>query len=117
MNPRFLLLALALAGLSPASAAPGPDVLRLHAGQTTTANGAQITLLRFSDSRCPPRAYCILAGNVTAKVFVRKGPSARLYTLFLPGQAVNTPGGKLNLTAATRAERGQPRPVLTFTLD
>ncbi|EYB69426.1 hypothetical protein DEIPH_ctg008orf0164 [Deinococcus phoenicis] len=116
MKPRLLLL-LALTGLPTASAAPKPHTLTLQAGQTASLNGAQLTLLRFTDSRCPPRALCVMAGNVTAKVFVRRGQSSRLYTVVLPGQAVGTLAGKLKLTAATRAKARRQKQVLTFTLD
>ncbi|MDV6375935.1 hypothetical protein [Deinococcus arenicola] len=96
----FFAAALALPAASAAS-------VTLEAGQTITvqtitAGGAKITLLRFSDSRCPERAICVMAGNVKASLFVVRGKSARLYTVYLPGVPVQTLAGKVELKAATR---------------
>ena len=105
------MISLTLLGtLSAASATP----LTLTAGQTVQTGGARITLLRVTDGRCPPRALCIMAGNLTASVMVTKGSVTRTLKLWLPGQAVNTPAGTLKLTAATRL--GQGRQKLTFDL-
>lgn len=94
---RMLFFAAALA-LPAASAAS----VTLEAGQTITAGGAKITLLRFTDSRCPERAICVMAGNVKASLFVVREKSARLYTVYLPGVPVQTLAGKVELKAATR---------------
>ena len=100
-----------LAALSLASAAP----LTVRLGQTVRVGGAKVTVLRVTDGRCPPRAYCLLAGQVTASVMVTKGSATRTLKLTLPGRAVNTPAGTLRLTGASRL--GQFRtPRLTLDL-
>ncbi|CAM4386962.1 hypothetical protein [Deinococcus marmoris] len=95
-----LLLTLMLSALPVASAAS----MTLRAGQTATLNGAKITLLRFTDSRCPEKAICVMAGNVKASLFVVRGKSARLHTVYLPGVPVQTAAGEVSLKAATRRE-------------
>lgn len=107
---KMLLFAAALA-LPAASAAS----VTLGAGQTTTVDGAKITLLRFTDSRCPEKAICVMAGNVKASVFMVRGKSARLYTVYLPGVPVQTLTGDVSLKAATRRESGGAQ-KLTFVL-
>ncbi len=99
---KTLLLTLTLTLLPAARAVP----LTLRAGQTASLNGTNITLLRFNDSRCPLKAICVMAGNVRASVFVVKGKSARLYTVYLPGVPVVTAAGEVRLRAATRSENG-----------
>lgn len=106
---RPLLLTLTLAALPAASATS----LTLGAGQSATLNGAKVTLLRFTDSRCPLKAICVMAGHVKASVFVVKGTSSRLSTVYLPGIAVQTAAGRVTLKAATRRESGAPQ-RLTF---
>ena len=118
-----LLLGAALLG-TPATAAATlaspsvPWTLTLRAGQTASAPAtpgqpaAKVTLLSLRDSRCPPRAYCLVAGNVTARVFVTRGASSRLYTLTLPGVPAATLAGPLRLTAATRLGEGPQRLTL-----
>ncbi|AAF11908.1 hypothetical protein [Deinococcus radiodurans] len=102
---------LLLAALPLASAAP----LTVRVGQTVRVGGATVTVLRLTDGRCPPRAYCLLAGQVTASVMVTKGSATRTLKLTLPGRAVNTPAGTLKLTGASRL--GQDRtPRLTLDL-
>ena len=103
------LLTLALASVPAAAAAS----LTLGAGQTTTLNGTKVTLLRVTDSRCPPRAICVMAGHVKASLFVVKGSSARLHTVYLPGVPVVTAAGEVGLKAATRRESNGPQ-RLTF---
>ena len=95
-----LLLTLTLAGLPAASAAS----VTLGAGQSVNAGGARVTLLRFTDSRCPQKAICVMAGNVKASIFVVRGKSARLHTVYLPGVPVQTRAGDVTLKAATRLE-------------
>lgn len=102
---KFVLLTLTLAGLPTASATS----VSLGAGQSVTVGGAQVTLLRFTDSRCPEQAICVMAGNVRASVFVVRGTSARLHTIYLPGGPVATAAGALSLKAATRRESGGAR--------
>lgn len=99
---KLLLLTLTLTGLPAASAAS----VTLSAGQSVAIGGAKVTLLRFTDSRCPEKAICVMAGNVKASVFVVRGTSARLHTVYLPGRAVPTAAGALSLKAATRREGG-----------
>lgn len=104
----FLLL---WSGCSLASAAP----FTLAPGQPAQAGPARITLLSVQDGRCPPRALCLMAGELTAKVMVTRGNTTRTLTLRLPGQAQGTPAGTLKLTAATRlGERRAQK--LTFDL-
>ncbi len=98
-------------------ASAGAATLTLQAGQTALTGGTKVTLLRVSDSRCPPRAQCIVAGRVTARVFVVRGSSARLYTVFLPGPAVQTAAGALRLSAATGPWENRRPPHLTFTVN
>lgn len=106
------LLSLVLCGaFSLASAAP----FVLAPGQTAQAGEARITLLSVRDSRCPPRAYCIMAGQLTANVMVTRGSTTRTLKLLLPGQAQRTPAGTLKLTAATRLGESRPQ-KLTFDL-
>lgn len=106
---RSLLLTLMLAALPVASAAS----MTLKAGQTATVSGAKITLLRFTDSRCPEKAICVMAGNVKASLFVVRGKSARLYTVYLPGVPVQTAAGEVSLRAATRLDSSSAQ-RLTF---
>lgn len=120
------LLSLTLLGLPLAQAAPSTPspaastawTLTLGAGQTASVPAApgrpaaKVTLLGLRDSRCPPRAYCFVAGNVTARVFVTRGASSRLYTLTLPGVSAATLAGPLRLTAATRPGAGPQRLTL-----
>ncbi|WP_394649061.1 hypothetical protein [uncultured Deinococcus sp.] len=114
------LLGAALLGTPAAASAPVPTpwTLTLAAGQTASVPAtpgqpaAKVTLLSFSDSRCPPRAYCFVAGNVKARVFVTRGASSRLYTLTLPGVSAATLAGPLRLTAATRPGQGPQRLTL-----
>ena len=94
---RFFSLLL-WAGCSLASAAP----FTLTPGQTAQAGKARIKLLSVQDGRCLPRAFCLMAGELTAKVMVTRGGATRTLTLRLPGQVQNTPAGPLKLTAATR---------------
>ncbi|QFP77990.1 hypothetical protein [Deinococcus sp. AJ005] len=108
---KTLFLTLTLAALPAASATS--TSITLTAGQTVTSGGAKITLLRFSDSRCPVKAICVMAGNVKASVFVVRGKSARLYTVYLPGVPIQTAAGKVVLKAATRLEDGSAQ-RLTF---
>jgi hypothetical protein len=110
-----LLLGAALLGTpAPAAAVPTSWTLTLRAGQTAPLPAAgqpaaKVTLLSFSDSRCPPRAYCLVQGRVTARVFVTRGASSRLYTLTLPGGSAMTLAGPLRLTAATGRDEGPQR--------
>jgi hypothetical protein len=110
-----LLLGAALLGTpAPAAAVPASWTLTLRAGQTAPLPAAgqpaaKVTLLSFSDSRCPPRAYCLVQGRVTARVFVTRGASSRLYTLTLPGGSAMTLAGPLRLTAATGRDEGPQR--------
>ncbi|GGL90707.1 hypothetical protein GCM10010840_30950 [Deinococcus aerolatus] len=103
------LLTLALASVPAASAAS----LMLGAGQSTTLNSTKVTLLRVTDSRCPLKAICVMAGHVKASLFIVKATSARLYTVYLPGVPVQTTVGRMILKAATRRESGAPQ-RLTF---
>ncbi|CAM3522668.1 hypothetical protein [Deinococcus frigens] len=57
---KTVLLTLTLAALPAASAAS----VSLAPGQSITVSGTKITLLRFTDSRCPERAICVMAGAV-----------------------------------------------------
>ena len=113
-----LLLGAALLATPATAAAPTPWTLTLRAGQTVSVPAtpgqpaAKVTLLSLRDSRCPPRAYCLVAGNVTARVFVTRGASSRLYTLTLPGVPAATLAGPLRLTAATRLGEGPQRLTL-----
>lgn len=110
---RHILFTLALLSLPCASAA---SVLSIPKGQTVTVNATKVTLVTVLDSRCLPRALCLMAGNVQAKLLMTKGKSSRDYTVFLPGKAVSTLIGTLTLKTATRRdEKGLPR--LTFTLN
>jgi hypothetical protein len=109
---RRAVLGLGLLFCSGASAA----TLTLQAGQSALVGNTRVTLLRVSDSRCPPRAQCIVAGRVTARIFVVRGSSARLYTVFLPGPAVQTAAGALRLSAATGPQDNRRPPQLTFTV-
>lgn len=106
-----LLCTLLLTAFASASA----TTLTLTPGQTASVDGAKITLLRVTDSRCLPHAYCIMAGNVTASVMVSKLGTIRTLKVTLPGGAVNTPAGILRLQGATRMEKGQ-RQRLTLAL-
>ncbi|MFK7601187.1 hypothetical protein ACI3L1_03125 [Deinococcus sp. SM5_A1] len=107
-----LLLLTAVLALPVASGAS----VTLGAGQTATVDGARITLLRFTDSRCPEKAICVMAGNVKASLFVVRGKSARLHTVYLPGIPVSTAAGELSLKAATRRE-GSGAQKLTFVVE
>lgn len=93
-----------------ASAAP----FTLSPGQTVQAGQARVTLLNVRDGRCPPRAYCIMAGQLTANVMVTRGSTTRTLLLLL-GQPQRTPAGTLKLTAATRLGERSPQ-KLTFDL-
>lgn len=115
------LLLLILLGLPVAQAAPTAPAawtLTLRAGQTASVPAApgqpaaKVTLLGLRDARCPPRALCLIAGGVTARVFVTRGASSRLYTLTLPGVSAATLAGPLRLTAATRPGAGPQRLTL-----
>ncbi|QLG09587.1 hypothetical protein HLB42_01525 [Deinococcus sp. D7000] len=108
---KTLLLTLTLAALPAASASS----VTLGAGQSAALNGAKVTLLRVTDSRCPLTAICVMAGNVKASLFVVRGTSARLYTVYLPGVPVQTAAGRVTLKAATRREEGGAQ-RLTFEL-
>ena len=115
--PKWILLLLALAlTVFIAAAVPAAQTLTLRAGQTATVGDARITLLKFSDNRCPPAAHCLLAGNVVAQVFVVRGSTSRLYPVFLTGRAVRTPAGLVRLKAATYRENGRTPQVLSFVL-
>ena len=113
-----LLLGAARLGTPAMAAAPTPWILTLRAGQTASVPAtpgqpaAKVTLLSLRDSRCPPRAYCLVAGNVTARVFVTRVASSRLYTLTLPGGSAATLAGPLRITAATRLGEGPQRLTL-----
>ncbi|CAM3667390.1 hypothetical protein DESA109040_19200 [Deinococcus saxicola] len=109
---KTLLLTLTLTVLPAASAAS----VTLRAGQTATVSDTKITLLRFTDSRCPEKAICVMAGSVRASVFVVKGKSARLYTVYLPGVPVQTAAGMVVLRAATRLDNGSAQ-RLTFVVE
>ncbi|GGM09667.1 hypothetical protein [Deinococcus aerophilus] len=106
------LLVCSGASASGASAA----TLTLQAGQSALVGDTRVTLLRVNDSRCPPRAQCIVAGNVAARIFVVRGSSARLYTVLLPGPTVQTAAGALRLSAATGPQEDRRPPRLTFTV-
>ena len=113
---RRSVLGLLLAGWSWAATAAVPATFTLQPSQSAQVGGAQITLLRLSDSRCPPHASCLLAGNVTASLLVREGSTLRTVKVFLPGRAALTPAGLLRLQAATRLGEGK-RQRLTFRLN
>ncbi len=70
-------------------------------GQTLNINGAKLTLIKAIDTRCLPRAHCIMAGDVQAKLLVARGSKTRLYTVFLPGKVVLTLAGEVTLASAT----------------
>lgn len=106
---RSAFLTLALATLSVASA----ESVSVNLGESVQVNGGRITLLTVKDTRCPPRALCFLStGSVRAEVRVEQGNKVGTYLVSLPGQAVDTPLGKLWMKTATKADRVPT--VLTF---
>lgn len=100
-----LLLCGSLAGAAPTS-------FTLSAGQATLVGGGSVLVLRTEDSRCPPQAFCFMAGTLKASLLVLKGFSARMVKLEL-GQTAPTPLGPLKLESAGREQR----PRLTFRLE
>lgn len=104
--PSFLHCSVALA-VALAATHVNALPIQLSVGQTAAVRGGKVTLLRVLDSRCPPRAYCIMAGNLAASLMVTKGQTTRTLKLLLPGDAVNSPLGKLKLTSGTRLDRGK----------
>lgn len=70
---KILILAIiAIFGMSTASYANNSDTVKLRTGQQKTAVGGDLRIKFISvieDSRCPPEAVCVWAGN--AKISVR----------------------------------------------
>lgn len=114
MSLKTLVCVSALACLPIASASTSTFTVKL--GQTVPLAGGQFTLVSMTDSRCPPRAFCLMAGNVRARVLLVQGQTSRFYTVFLPGQPVATISGTLRLkTATSRDTKGLPRLVFEVT--
>ncbi|KQR15611.1 hypothetical protein [Deinococcus sp. Leaf326] len=81
---RSLLCVLALlSGLA------GAARVELSPGKTVWLGKRQVTLLRLQDSRCPPTANCVWAGELSAALLVvaapgEPGPRTRFLRLTLP---------------------------------
>jgi len=107
-----LLAAMAvLPGCAGAASTPGSAISMTEHQSVTVAPGAVLTYDSVSDSRCPPRVQCVVAGKVVYSFTLALGETREAFTL-TPAEPAFTSaalqGRQITLAAASPPPGAQP---------
>lgn len=104
---RILFTLLLVVGVTIAGTPRASETLKITEGQKKTADRGRLTI-KFvgvlEDSRCPPNAQCVWAGNAKVKLAVSKGKAAPKFIELNTGvapHAMKVYGYEIKLTGLT----------------